>query len=81
MTNFDLCFPIRDEIYRRVGIQMGFIATRSGLLRYSDHTHLFIDPAEEEERKRRMKKRRKKKKKEGNKGEEEEEDDGVIKEP
>ena len=75
-------FCFRDEIYRRVGIQMGFIATRSGLLRYSDHTHLFIDPEEEEERKRRMKKRRKNKnKKDATKAEDGEEDDGEIKEP
>ncbi len=39
----------RDEIYKRVGIQLGFIATRSGLLRYSDHSHLFKPPKEEGE--------------------------------
>ena len=32
---------------------MGFIATRSGLMRFSDHMHLFVDPEEEMKKKRR----------------------------
>jgi hypothetical protein len=53
---------------------MGFIATRSGLMRFSDHTHLFKEP-EDKSKKRRRKKKRKEIE------EEEEEDDGTIKEP
>ena len=35
-----------------MGIKLGFIATRSGLMRFSDHSALFEDPAEEEKRRR-----------------------------
>merc|ERR1719189_2822761 len=31
----------RDTIYKRFGIELAFIATRSGLMRFSDHMHLF----------------------------------------
>ena len=34
----------RDQIYKKFGIQLAFIATRSGLMRYSDHSALFRDP-------------------------------------
>ena len=40
-------FPVylyRDQIYKKFGIQLAFIATRSGLMRYSDHSALFRDP-------------------------------------
>ena len=53
-----------------MGIQLAFIATRSGFMRYADHSHLFVDPLEEEERRRKRKNKKKKK------GDEEE-----IKEP
>jgi len=33
-----------DQIYKKFGIQLAFIATRSGLMRYSDHSALFRDP-------------------------------------
>merc|ERR1719215_1208388 len=35
-----------DKIYKRFGIQLAFIATRTGLMRFSDHMHLFRDPNE-----------------------------------
>ena len=44
-----------------MGIQLAFIATRSGLLRYSDYSHLFIT----EEERRRKERRRKQQKKKG----------------
>ena len=36
----------RDQTYKMFGIQLAFIATRSGLTRFSDHSHLFKDPNE-----------------------------------
>jgi hypothetical protein len=35
--------------FKRFGIHMAFVATRSGLLRYSDHSELFKDPNENAE--------------------------------
>ena len=31
----------RNETYKRFGIRLAFVATRSGLLRFSDHSELF----------------------------------------
>ena len=31
----------RNETYKRFGIRLAFVATRSGLLRFSDHSDLF----------------------------------------
>lgn len=53
---------------------MGFIATRSGLLRFSDHSELFKEPEDPKKKKRRRKKKK-------DDTEEEEVDDGTIKEP
>ncbi len=39
-----------------MGIKLGFIATRSGLMRFSDHSHLFKDPDEELKKKKKKKK-------------------------
>jgi len=36
----------QDQTYKMFGIQLAFIATRSGLTRFSDHSHLFKDPNE-----------------------------------
>jgi len=37
-------FEEADQIYKKFGIQLAFIATRSGLMRFSDHSKLFRDP-------------------------------------
>ena len=37
-------------------MRLGFIATRSGLMRFGDHSHLFKDPEEEAKRKKKRKK-------------------------
>ena len=63
-----------DEMYKRVGIQLGFIATRSGLLRFADHSHLFLTPEEEAMRKRKKEQQsRRNNNRRGSQGEEEQE--------
>eukprot|EP00094_Tigriopus_californicus_P005874 TCALIF_05660-PB protein Name:"Similar to Cacna2d3 Voltage-dependent calcium channel subunit alpha-2/delta-3 (Rattus norvegicus)" AED:0.25 eAED:0.25 QI:0/0.5/0.53/0.92/0.58/0.61/13/1066/709 len=42
---------LSNETYKRVGIQLAFIATRSGLMRFADHSHLFVDPKEDDRNK------------------------------
>ena len=39
-----ILFLFRDTTYKKFGIKMAFISTRSGLTRFSDHSHLFEDP-------------------------------------
>ena len=63
----------REDVYKRVGVHLGFIATRSGLMRFVDHSHLFIDPEEEEMKKKKKKKQQK------DKGSED--DEGKLDEP
>ena len=36
----------REKSYEQFGIRLAFVATRSGLLRYSDHSELFRDKDE-----------------------------------
>jgi len=45
-NKFPFTFNNRNVTYKRFGIHMAFVATRSGLLRFSDHSHLFKDPNE-----------------------------------
>ncbi len=58
-----------------MGMRLGFIATRSGLTRFGDHSHLFQDV--EEDTKGRKKKKKKKKKTE----EKKEADEDFVPEP
>lgn len=60
-----------------MGIRLAFIATRSGFMRYADHSHLFYDPTADEEKNKMV---RRKPKKQGEKKKKEEEEE-KIKEP
>ena len=76
-----LFYLLSDEIYKKVGIRMGFIATRSGFMRFSDHSHLFKDPEEETNSKKRRKKKKKYQDEDATVEEEKDDDDERITEP
>jgi hypothetical protein len=46
---FHPCATFREAALKRFGVHLAFVATRSGLLRFSDHSDLFEDPNDSEE--------------------------------